>query len=82
MIIIGNAPQYALYYRTNRRVNWRYATYAGCYETIEAAIESLKKHMPGQEVQYMIEDTKTGKIIIGDISVQYLMGGTAPARSR
>ena len=65
MIVIENAPRYAVYCRTNRHVKWRFATYAGSYETIEAAIESIKEHLPDQSFQYLAEDTETGKEIIG-----------------
>lgn len=67
MIVIENAPRYAVYCRTNRRVRWKYATYAGSFDTIEAAIEDIKKHQPGQPFQYLAEDTDTGEEIIGEI---------------
>lgn len=67
MIVIENAPRYAVYCRTNRHVKWQYAKYAGCYSTVEAAIENIKKHLPGQSVQYLVQDTETGEETIGNI---------------
>lgn len=67
MIIIENAPKYSFYCRTNRRVKWQYATYAGSFDTIEEGIECIKKHLPGQNVQYLIEDNDTGAETIGSI---------------
>lgn len=67
MIVIENAPRYAVYCRTNRRVKWQYATYAGSFDTIEAAIEDIKKHLPGQSFQYLAEDTETGEEIVGNV---------------
>jgi hypothetical protein len=67
MIVIENAPRYAAYCRTNRRVKWKYATYAGCFETIESAVASIKDRLPGQPVQYLVEDTETGEETIGVI---------------
>lgn len=65
MIVIENAPRYAVYCRTNRRVRWKYATYAGSFDTIEAAIEDIKKHLPGKSFEYLAEDTETGEEIFG-----------------
>lgn len=67
MIVIENAPRYAVYCRTNRRVKWQYSTYAGGFETIEKAVESIREHLPNQTVQYLAEDTETGEEIIGVI---------------
>lgn len=67
MIVIENAPRYTVYCRTNRRVKWQYATYAGCFETIAEAVASIKEHLPNQTVQYLAEDTETGEEIIGVI---------------
>lgn len=67
MIVIENAPRYVVYCRTNRRVKWQYATYAGCFDTIEAAIERIKEHLPDQAVQYLAQDTETGEEIVGTI---------------
>lgn len=67
MIVIENAPRYAVYCRPNRRVKWKYVKYAGCYDTVDAALESIKVHLPGQTVQYLIEDTETGEETIGCI---------------
>ena len=67
MIIIENAPRYAVYCRTNRRVKWQFAKYVGCFDTVEAAVESIKEHLPGQAVQYLVQDDETGEENIGDI---------------
>lgn len=66
MIVIENAPRYAVYFRINRRVKWQFAKYAGCYETIEAGIKAIKEHLPNTSFQYLAQDTETGEDIIGD----------------
>lgn len=68
MIVIKDEPRYIVYCRKNRRVQWRYATYAGCYDSVAEAIKAIKEHLPGQNVQYLVEDAETGKETIGEIS--------------
>lgn len=66
MIVIENAPRYAVYCRTNRRVKWQYAMFAGCYKTITEAIAHIKIHYPdGTLFEYLAQDTETGEEIIG-----------------
>ena len=67
MIIIKNVKKYSVYCRTNKKIKWRYSTFAGCYDSIEEAIEEIKKHFPNQYVQYNAEDMDTGEEIIGEI---------------
>lgn len=68
MIVIQNAKKYAIYCRTNRRVKWQYSKYAGCFDSIEEGIESIKTHLPGQSFQYLAQDMDTGEEIIGNVA--------------
>lgn len=56
MIVINDDKRYCLYYRTNKRVRWRYAEYGGRYLTVEDAIASARNHANGKRAQILIED--------------------------
>ena len=67
MIVIENAPRFAVYYRINRRVKWQYAQFAGCYDTIIEALAHIKIRLPaGTLFEYLVQDTETGEEIIGN----------------
>ena len=65
MIIIQGAKKYTVYCRTNKHIRWTYSTYAGCYDTIEQAIEEIKKHISGK-FQWLAQDNDTGEETIGE----------------
>lgn len=56
MIILEDDRNYVSYYRTNRRCKWKYAEYAGRWETIEKAIQKIKDKVGDTPVEYRIED--------------------------
>jgi len=65
MIIVQNERRFAVYYRTNRRTQWRYATYAGRWESLERAIAEAKDRLAKQVGEYRIEDASTDNIHTG-----------------
>lgn len=59
MIYITDNRPFSITFRTNKRVKWQYATYAGRYETAEEAIQQLKEGLlkrgiPLETVQYLL----------------------------
>lgn len=68
MIIVQTDRTFSAYYRTNRRVRWNYSEYAGCWETLERAIEEIESTVDGQRAEYMIENMITGETHKGFIN--------------
>lgn len=59
MIIVKDDLEYSAYFRTNRRTQWRYATYAGRWESLDAAIAEVKDRLDGRHGEYYIEERGT-----------------------
>lgn len=61
-MIVGHTDRiYIAYYRTNRRVRWDYAEYAGRWETLERAIEEVRERLNGQRGEYRIVNVFTSE---------------------
>ena len=59
---------YVLYYRTDRRIKWKYATYGGRYKTIEDALITAKERNGSVPFQYQIENMATEDIVSGYVN--------------
>jgi len=62
----GDRP-FSIHYRTNKHVQWKYATYAGRWETEARAIEEVRNRLDGSHGQYLIENMATGKEAVGTL---------------
>lgn len=68
IIMQDDGKHFAVYCRTNRRVQWRYAEYGGRYESPEKAVEAVAAHYQGQRCEYQIENMDDGSIITGFVN--------------
>ena len=66
MIELNDRP-FSVHYRTNKRTQWRYATYAGRWPSEERAIEEVRIRLNGEHGQYLIKDMSTGKETVGEL---------------
>ena len=68
MIVTETDRIYVITIRTNRRVQWKYAQYAGRWETPEKAIEKAKERMGDVPFEYLIEKMGTDEEITGFVN--------------
>lgn len=58
---------YAIYIRTNKRVQWRYSKYEGRWASPEEAIAVAKERHPNISFEYQIECLDGDNIIQGEV---------------